>query len=73
MAKRLSWVLFSTFSNLRNSLRKGTSRVLFCASFSISLNMKNMSSFTFVGLVRTSNNDGLLDHDGAELLLLRVR
>ena len=32
--------------------------------------MKKMSSYTFVGLVKTSNNDGLVEHDETELLLL---
>ena len=73
MAKRLSWVLFSTFSNLRDYLRKGTFGVFFFASFSNSLNMKKMSSFTFTRLIKISNSDGLVKHDEAKPLLLRVR
>ena len=35
--------------------------------------MKNMLSFTFVGLVKPSKNDGIVERDKDELLLLGVR
>jgi len=72
MAKRFPWVFFSTFLDLRDYLRKGTSRVFFFASFSNSLNMEKMLIFMFIGLVKISNNNGLFDHHGLEPLLLRV-
>ena len=73
MIGRFFRVSFYTFSDPRDTtLRKRTSGVFFSMSFSNSLNMKKMSSFSFVELVKTSNNDGLVDHDGVEPLLLRV-
>ena len=70
MAKRFSWVLFSAFSNLWDYLQKGTSGFLFSTSFSNSLNMKKMSIFTFVGLVKISNSDGLVVDNEIEPFLL---
>ena len=72
MAKTFSWVLLFTFSDLRDYLQKGTSGFFLFTSFLNSQNMKNMSSFTFTRLVKTSNSDELVDFDGVKPFLLRV-
>ena len=57
MVKQFSQVLFSTFSGSRDTMyEKGPCGVFFYMCFSNSLNMKKISSYTFVRLVKLLND-----------------
>lgn len=70
MAKRFSLILFSTLSDSREKLQKGYDGVFFFISFSNSLNVKKVSSHSYVRLVKTLRQK-TSHHDEIELLLHR--